>query len=279
MAKRSRKLNVDKFVKEGRGQGVGSEYKPWIRIQDVPSKGRSTRVRGLKTQRQHEFLSDMERNYFYYLEYSDKVNDIREQFPLLPLEDTILIAEELGYVHPKHPFTGENIALTTDFLITVEENGKLSTIARTIKAKDDLLDRRVIEKFEIERVYWQRREVDWAIVTETEIDKTVAKNISYFLSYYNIGSLDAFNNISDEEIQDLIMEFLKRIIDTENTIREIASIFDKDMSLPKGTGISIFKHLLARKVIVADLTGTFSIDRRIEVKMREKVLNKELNIS
>ena len=32
--------------------------------------GRSTRLKGIKTNRQHEFLSDLERNYFYLTEYS-----------------------------------------------------------------------------------------------------------------------------------------------------------------------------------------------------------------
>lgn len=36
MAKRKRIMNMEKMLKEGRGQGVGSAYKPWIRIQDVP---------------------------------------------------------------------------------------------------------------------------------------------------------------------------------------------------------------------------------------------------
>lgn len=65
------------MIKEGRGQGIGFEYKPWINIQDVPSLGRSTRLKGIKTGREHQFLSDMERNYFYILEYSEQVVDIR----------------------------------------------------------------------------------------------------------------------------------------------------------------------------------------------------------
>ncbi|WP_172655012.1 TnsA endonuclease N-terminal domain-containing protein [Clostridium sp. C8] len=33
------------------------------------------------------------------------------------------------------------------------------TVARTNKSKDDLLDKRIIEKFKIERLYWERREI------------------------------------------------------------------------------------------------------------------------
>jgi len=57
----------------------------------------------------------LERNYFYLTEYSDVVVDIREQFPLLPLEETIVIAEELGLKHPTNPKTQEPIVMTTDF--------------------------------------------------------------------------------------------------------------------------------------------------------------------
>ncbi|MDF2701014.1 MAG: TnsA endonuclease [Haloplasmataceae bacterium] len=69
MSKRKRTSKIEKWIKEGRGSGVGVEYKPWSRIQDVSSLGRSTRLNGIKTNRQHEFLSDLERNYFYISEF------------------------------------------------------------------------------------------------------------------------------------------------------------------------------------------------------------------
>lgn len=94
MAKRQRAKDIERMIKEGRGNGIGKDYIPWIRIQDLASLGRVTRVKGIKTDRQHELLSDMERNYFYLLEFSNNVVDIREQYPLLPLEDTLTIAME-----------------------------------------------------------------------------------------------------------------------------------------------------------------------------------------
>ncbi|WJE23109.1 hypothetical protein QRE65_00375 (plasmid) [Bacillus cereus] len=44
-----------------------------VKIQDVSSKGRSTRLKGIKTNRQHEFLLDLEGNYFYLTEYSNYI--------------------------------------------------------------------------------------------------------------------------------------------------------------------------------------------------------------
>lgn len=36
MAKRKRSSSYEKKMKEGYGQGIGIDYKPWITIQDVP---------------------------------------------------------------------------------------------------------------------------------------------------------------------------------------------------------------------------------------------------
>ena len=41
------------WVREGRGQGAGANYKPWLRVSDVPSKGFSHRIWGELTHRVH----------------------------------------------------------------------------------------------------------------------------------------------------------------------------------------------------------------------------------
>ena len=44
MSKRTRTSKVEKWIKEGRGSGIGADYKSWLNIQDVSSLGRSTRL-------------------------------------------------------------------------------------------------------------------------------------------------------------------------------------------------------------------------------------------
>ncbi|WP_340640705.1 TnsA endonuclease N-terminal domain-containing protein [Bacillus atrophaeus] len=48
--------------------------------------------------------------------------------------------------------------MTTDFLLTVGKGEGLLELARKIKME---LTKRVFEKFDIERVYWERRQIDW----------------------------------------------------------------------------------------------------------------------
>jgi hypothetical protein len=70
----------------------GKDYKPWITIQDFPSRGRVSRSPGWKSDRVHHFMSDGELRFFYLLEWSTEVQDIREQYPLLDLDLAMEIA-------------------------------------------------------------------------------------------------------------------------------------------------------------------------------------------
>ena len=266
MAKRKR-TNINRGNEENynlipRGKG----YKPFILIQDVPSLGRSSRLRGIKTGRQHEFLSDLERNYFMILEFSDCVVDIREQFPL-ELKETLLIAEELGIKHPTHSITKEPITMTSDFCITLKKVNTTEEVIRTTKYKQDLLDRRVIEKFQIEKTYWQRKGIDWGMVTEAEVDKNYSQNVADILDYYDLSDHEGLATIDKDEKGDMVIEFLQRLMDANKTVRQIASVFERDVHLPKGTGIALFKHLVARKYIKIDLLQPLNIEQHIHVEL------------
>ena len=266
MAKRKRtntnRGNEDNYSLIPRGKA----YQPFIVIQDVPSLGRSSRPCGIKTGRQHDFLSDLERNYFFILEFLDDVVDIREQFPL-EIEETLLIAEELGIKHPTKPKTKESDTMTSDFCITIKDGNSTRDLIRTAKYKKELVDRRVMEKFAIEKTYWERHGLDWGIVTEDEVDKNYCQNVSDILDYYELNDNKAFSDISLNERDDIIIAFLQRLIDSDKTVRQISSLFEKDFHLDKGAGIALFKHLIAKKYIGIDLFPPLRLDRHIRVEL------------
>ncbi|MFB7140789.1 TnsA endonuclease N-terminal domain-containing protein [Gottfriedia sp. NPDC056225] len=233
------KAKHNRFIKEGRGQGEGKEYSPWIDTNDVPSVGRVHRVLGYKTGRTHAFFSDLEEKYFYLCEWSKNIKDIREQFPL-NLEDTIRICEELNIDHPFDPKTDVYIPFTTDFLLTVVENGKERFLGRTIKPVMDLNNLRTIEKFEVERIYYSEKGIDWGIVTEKELPEQLVANIEMLYTFYTV---------------DKNKEFLPIFVDDLLTIHGSPSVihfcktFDKSYQLENGTGLGLFKCLVARRVI------------------------------
>ncbi|MED1678678.1 TnsA endonuclease N-terminal domain-containing protein [Bacillus subtilis] len=261
MAKRKRSTSIEKKIKEGRGQGIGIDYKPWVTIQDVPSLGRATRLKGIKIPRQFEFLSDLERNYFYLLEYSDLVVDIREQYPLLPIEETIIIADELGIKHPTNPKTGKPVEMTTDFLITVNKDQQHQHLARTLKYKDDLMEERVLEKFEIERVYWERQDIDWGIVTELEISKDMAHNIAFVHGYSDLSVIEGFEEITVYEIDDMSIYFMKKLLAEDQTVKQLVKEFERDFGMVVGCGLSLFKHLVITKAIELDLLVKLDVNQ------------------
>lgn len=269
MAKRKRSQSIDKKLKDGRGQGLGIEYKPWLHIQDVSSLGRSTRLKGNKISRQYEFLSDLERNYFYLLEYSDLIVDIREQYPLLPIEETLLIAAELGIKHPIDPNTKEPIVMTTDFVVT--NKGKENTdVARTLKYKNDLADERVLEKFEIERVYWERKGINWGIVTENEVSKTMATNIAFVHGYADLRYIDGFQETEQSELDEFSIYLIGKLLSEEFSVREIAHQLEKNYGLPVGSGITLFKHLVITKTIEIELSEKLNVNQIISIKTVRK---------
>ncbi|WP_293070883.1 TnsA endonuclease N-terminal domain-containing protein [Okeania sp. SIO2B3] len=134
----------ERYLKEGRGQGKGKNYIPWIKIQDIPSEGRSHRIPGWKTGRIHHLLSDQEKRAFYLFEWSDLVIDIREQYPLLDLDLAMSIADEMNIKYPEDPKHHTPYVLTTDFMITVEQEKQPVQVARTIKSTKELEKKRTM---------------------------------------------------------------------------------------------------------------------------------------
>ncbi len=101
---RGRKLesleDFERALKNKYGIGQGLEYKPWLRIQDVKSKGVRSVIYGREAKREHHMLSSIESEHFQLAEFSNRVLDIREQFPILPLNFTQKVAKILGVEHP-----------------------------------------------------------------------------------------------------------------------------------------------------------------------------------
>ena len=164
-------------LKSGYGLGDGASYTPWIRAKDVPSRGRSTNISGIKTNRIHETLSDHESRVFYLAEFNQNISDLREQFPLIPLDIAVALANNAGLTYPTKN-KGPSV-LTTDFLLTFTPNSKYEFMALAVKPSAELLKRNVRERLEIERIFWVSQGIPWKLVTEKQIPITAADNLKY----------------------------------------------------------------------------------------------------
>lgn len=231
-----------RYLKEGRGQGTGPDYKPWIYIHDFPSRGISARIPGKTTGRIHHLLSRNEEYYFYILDSDPSVLDIREQFPLR-LNETMELARSLNI---RHPWKGSfPFVMTTDFLITKEDG----LHARTVKCSDELDNPRVVEKFTIEHAFWSRTGIDWKIVTEKQIDRNTALNLQWLHSGEKPETL-----IPDPQIRTTVYHTLLSLTDSSGKLPAgcIASVEDS-FCLPPGCAISLYKSMILNGTICPDL--------------------------
>ena len=139
--------DYERALHQGFGLGTGCHYKPWLRVQDVPSLGRSSKIFGITTQREHHCLSDGETRFFYLAEFNSSVVDIREQFPLIPLDLISRIAKQANIKYPVTPKHKYPCVLTTDFLLTIQRNSKTEYLAVAIKNLNDLAVVRQSKKY------------------------------------------------------------------------------------------------------------------------------------
>jgi hypothetical protein len=247
-------------IKAGRGQGVGLKYKPWLTIQDVPSIGHAHRIKGAKHGRVHHLLSNLEANVFYLYEWSLQIIDIREQYPLLPLEETLAIAEEIGVRHPIDILTKYPIVMTTDFFLTQRINLHQDYKARTVKYLNDILKPRTCEKLEIERRYWKHRNISWSVVTERDIPQALLSNIKWVYPYYHLSDL---HPLSAESVNRIRSVLARRLIHSQDSLREVTSACDQQLELPTGRSLSVARHLLANRY--------WRVDMKKKIRTNEKL--------
>lgn len=257
MSKHRRVWNAsvyEKYIREGRGCGFSADYSPWIRVQDFASRGVASRVRGRTTGRVHHLMSNNELAYFYILDWSDNVTDIREQYPLSDLPCAVNIAAQAGIKYPTNKASGYPYVLTCDFMITTTTGTK----ARTIKLSSELDNPRVLEKLEIERRYWLEQGIDWQIITEHEIPYQKSRNIEWLYSAYDIGAED---DKSDERLQPQAM-MMQLIIDNGYSALEAAQIVENEFHLTTGVGLQLFKLLVLNKKIEMNLNEPISLNAK-----------------
>lgn len=257
MAKRRWKVtpeSIQKRIALGRGQKEGKDYMPWLTIQDVPSLGLVHRIKGSKHGRVHHLMSNLERDYFYLLDWSEDVVDIREQYPLLPLEETMKIAELCGVKHPQDPATRNMIVMTTDFLITMAKDGRRWLQARTVKPSQKLNSRRVLEKFEIERKYWEARNISWGIVTERDMPSIVVRNIDVLRLYRTIDD----RGLSRVKIQAIIDYLRCNLREALSPLARITCACDAAIGVRPGSSLVVAYHMIATRQWEIDLHQPFN---------------------
>lgn len=231
-----------RWVNEGRGQGFGCHYQPWLQVHNVPSRGRSHRAFSEKSGRVIHCFSDLEFHAFLLLEWSHAVTDIREQFPLNP-DATMRIAEDLGIKHPK--MNGELIVMTTDFVATHGDSSHL--LAIQVKPSNELNKPRVKEKLAIEQRYWQQLGVGFEVITEATLHSVKVQNIRWILS-------TRLTDYSDAELCNIGVFWRSRLKDSlPQNLVDFASEIDEQRGAEAGLGLAELRVLFKSRIAKFDI--------------------------
>ncbi|BFT69416.1 TnsA endonuclease C-terminal domain-containing protein [Paenibacillus sp. P36] len=239
-------------IRDGRGQGYGKEYVPFIQASDnkTPGDGYLTRTLGWKAERIHHTLSKVEYKYLMLLNWMDMdiVLDIREQYPL-QIERTIEIAEKLHIAHAH--INNVPVYQTTDFMISIHTSKGIRDVVRTVKVVTDLTAR-TLELFEIERCYFEEQGIEWGIILESQLPSTMIRNIDWI---FDGRFLDSRPGLDIEVVEYIKNSFIQLLIDeaAANPIQKLCLRADNKYGLESGSCMFILKHLLANKIIHTDM--------------------------
>lgn len=199
---------IKRLEKQGRGQGNGVTYQPWIDALDGSSSGNVTRIPGIKTNRVHQLLSRLELRTLYMLEHAKNVTDIREQFPL-DRAITTQLALEAGISHPIYPGTSVPVVMTTDFLVSFERNGKVWQSAFDVKPAEELNKLRVLEKLELARRYWALKSATYHLVLDCELSMPLTHNLELLRPHVGVLAKSADEDVA--RMLELMPRFLREM--------------------------------------------------------------------
>lgn len=196
-------------IAEGRGQGHGNHYRPWLRVTRRNSSPKSNQVVGRLPgySRQANFFALSEWSIAVALVWLGVV-DVREQFPLWPMEHMhplagaqgaeklqlrqcrglLEIARDAGIPHGVLPGTNIPYIATIDLMVTVNTISGSSPALVALSAKPVRTPRdinpasRVVERLELERRYCNEAGISYRIVHPEVLNRTLANHLA-FLSY------------------------------------------------------------------------------------------------
>jgi hypothetical protein len=260
-------------IKQGHGAGEGQDYKPWLTVRDFASLGRVHRVWGWKANRIHHLFSDLELKVFLHFLWPESVKDQREQFPLLPLEETIEIAKEMGVRHPTDPRTKHPIVMTTDIVLTVEPGLEKTYRPFTVKYMKDLGKLRTIEKLEIERRYWATpyRNLKLKIMTEQQVSSEFVASMLWVLPFYEVTALYPLTELEIRRAASVLTQLL---LHEDVSLRIVAQKCDRILRLEKGTSLAVVRHLIARRYWDVDMTRRIRTNERLTLlRLPETILH------
>ncbi len=257
--------DVERWIKKWLKLQKEGIYVPWLEVREVPSIGRSRKVKGLKTSHTHHFLSDLEYYIYLMLEYDPRVTAIYEQYPLLPRGDSIEIANEMGIRHPVYPQSNTPIVLTTDFVFDQRvDSNKTQRKAITAKYKSALdlnkkTTKRTLHKMELEKLTHAKNGVELKCITEKCINRKMIYNLQWFIQDAEIN----------ESLQEILGIWKSAFLDKLKTVKESSlshhlKVTAKAINADYETSVRLYRHCMWNQKLKCDTSEKIELTSKIQ---------------
>jgi hypothetical protein len=247
---------------QGRGTGQGTEYRRWLNIRDVPSRGTSSSVGGIRVQRPYHLLSELEVTYFFLIERRASVIDIREQWPILHVDRTLELCAERGVTHKYRGVYPE--PFTIDFLVTEEIDRKISYRAASIKTPEDAADPDVRRRLWVEYAWCREHGIFWTLVDTSSFNRTLLDTLRFMRGWFRsryepeAGIVERFANeffyqhTTNASLQSILLSTAKRMCIGNDLADNIFRYCAWSSRIP----VSLRHPLLMNRPVVLDSTTT-----------------------
>ncbi|GAB6064252.1 TnsA endonuclease N-terminal domain-containing protein [Deferrisoma palaeochoriense] len=246
---------VARRLNQGYGIGATGSYRPWLLKHHVPSTGRRRTLRGVRVERIHHLLSDLEYRAFLLLESHPRVLDIREQYPLIDVRLIQAIAACLGIRAPT--FLARNTRQrppylpTLDLLVTLTDRSTL--LAISVKPAAQLTRQRVAELQELERQYCHHHGVAWRIITDRDLAAYGYR--CHTLHWCRVDAvLDPSHRVTECEYERYLYSILKYRLDSGTPLRDVLLSAAATCTLSEPQAVSLARHAIWHGHLPLDLS-------------------------
>lgn len=245
-------------IRKGRGVGEGAQYVPWLRVRDVPSRGTSSAVTGILVPRPFHLLSELETTYFFLCEREHNTVDVREQWPILDIDETLRLAKQLGVRHPYR--RGYPEPVTIDFVITSTTVDGVWYRAAAIKSKDDARNAAVRQRLAVQYLWCRARGIPWTLVDTTLFNKLLLDNLRFVRSWFRHRyepeptSVERFTTL-----------FL-RTFRTNTPLEALVASVGQSLRISDSTALDTFRYCAWSKRIPISLTRPIALNRPLTLR-------------
>lgn len=235
------------------------EYRPFIETNQIHSIGRKHKFFCKKQQRIIHLISDGEWRFYNQTIWEANVVKIEEQYAL-NINETFAEATRLKIAHPYEYERDIHHIMTTDMVVTYQQSGAFTKKAFSVKySNNPEAQTRVNKKSEIERAYWESRDIPFNTISAIDIEKAEIKKLDFLSLHYD-------PSIADKALlhySDLFLKFWHTVRNLK--LRALITAIAQKMQLTQFAAEKLFKNAVLRKYINVPANAEISFHKPLRL--------------